>query len=72
MNGKYMGENDIRRFNSFLVGAGYNISTLAAIMGMSRATLSSRINGHTDFTRREMEEIATLFGKDASEIFFTA
>ena len=31
-----------------------------------------RFNGKTDFARREMEQIAAIFGKDAKEIFFAA
>lgn len=68
----YMNEEDIRRFNSYLVAAGYNIGTLAEKIGMSRATLSSRINGKTDFARSEMEKIAEILGRKPEEIFFVA
>ena len=68
--GEYMSESDTRRFNSFLVASGYNIGTLAADIGVSRATLSSRVNGRTDFSRREMEKIAKILGHTPTEIFF--
>ena len=72
MKNTYMKEEDTRRFNGLMVAAGYSIGSLADKLGMSRATLSSRINGKTDFARREMEQIAAIFGKDAKEIFFAA
>ncbi len=67
---RYMSELDARRFNGFLVAAGYNVGTLANNIGVSRATLSSRINGKTDFSRCEMEKIAKLFHRRPEEIFF--
>ena len=69
MKDKYMRAEDTRRFNSFLVAAGYNIGQLAEEIGMSRATLSSRINGKTDFARSEMEKIAAILGRRPEEIF---
>lgn len=72
MKGKYMRAEDTRRFNSFLVAAGYNIGQLAEEIGMSRATLSSRINGKSDFARSEMEKIAAILGHRPEEIFFAA
>ena len=72
MKSRYMNEEDTRRFNSFLVAAGYNIGSLAEEIGMSRATLSSRINGKTDFARSEMEKIASILVHRPEEIFFAA
>lgn len=72
MKGEYMRAEDTRRFNGFMVAAGYNIGRLAKEIGMSRATLSSRINGKSDFTRSEMEEIAAILGRSPEEIFFAA
>lgn len=72
MKNEYMKAEDTRRFNSFLVAAGYNIGQLAEEIGMSRATLSSRINGKTDFARSEMEKIAAILGRRPEEIFFAA
>ena len=72
MKGKYMRAEDTRRFNGFMVAAGYNIGRLAEEIGVSRATLSSRINGRSDFTRSEMEEIAAILGRSPEEIFFAA
>ena len=72
MKDRYMKAEDTLCFNSFLVAAGYNIGTLAEEIGMSRATLSSRINGKTDFSRSEMERIASILGRRPEEIFFAA
>ncbi len=72
MKERYMKIEDTRRLNGFLVAAGYNIGTLAEKVGMSRATMSSRINGKTDFARSEMEKIADVLGRSPSEIFFNA
>lgn len=70
MKKNLMSCEDVRRFNSYLAAAGYNIGKLAKELGMSRATLSSRINGKTDFNRSEMEAISKKLGKTAAEIFF--
>lgn len=72
MGKKYMEPEDIRRFNSLLVAKGYNIGSLAKAIGMSRATLSSRINGKTDFSRSEMEKIAKALDSRPEKIFFAA
>lgn len=70
MADKYMKPEDVRRFNGFLAAAGYTIGSLAEELGMSRATLSSRINGKTDFARSEMEQIAKKLGHRPEDIFF--
>lgn len=40
--------------------AGYTQRTLAAAMGMSKNTLSSKINGKSQFNSREIERICDL------------
>ena len=70
MKDAYMKTEDTRRINGLIVSKGYNIGSLAEKIGMSRATLSSRINGKTDFARSEMEKIANVLGCKPEDIFF--
>ncbi len=58
------------RVKSYIVGAGYNITTLAAAIGMSRESLSARISGKVDFGRSEMNAIARVLKVLPQEIFF--
>lgn len=66
----YMSAEDTNRFKSYMVGAGYNMTSLARAVGMSREMLSFRINGKVDFGRKEMNKISEQLNKPASEIFF--
>ena len=66
----YMTEENTRKVKSYIVGAGYTISSLLKAIGMTRESLSSRVNGKTDFSRREMSAIADKLGKKPEEIFF--
>ena len=50
----YLTEMEARKLKASIVEAGLDIGELAQKMQMSRSTLSARINGKTDFTRREM------------------
>lgn len=72
MNNKYMNTNEINHIKSLIVGAGYNITSLASAVGMGREVLSTRINGKTDFSRHEMNKIAKVLKKEPKDIFFTA
>ena len=67
---QYMNEEDTRRLKSYIVAAGYNITSLAKRINMGRECLSSRINGKIDFGRSEMMEIATVLGESPEKIFF--
>jgi len=67
---EYMSESETRHFNSILAAEGYSIGELAKDIGVSRATLSSRVNGKTDFGRCEMEKIAKILNRSPAEIFF--
>lgn len=66
----YMSKDDIRRFNSYMVKAGYNITTLAQTLKMSRNKLSSRVNGRTDWTRTEMEAVGQALHESPRVIFY--
>lgn len=65
-----MSEHDIKRFKSYMAGAGFNISTLAHAIGMKRESLSNRINGKIDFSRSEMIIISKKLQALPQEIFF--
>lgn len=67
---QYMSEKDTLRLKSYMVAAGYNISSLAKRINMGRECLSSRINGKIDFGRSEMMEIAAVLGESPEKIFF--
>ncbi len=71
MKNAYMTDEEIRRLKSYVVGAGYTVSSLADKIGMSRVSLSSRVNGKIDFGRTEMNAIARVLEKKPEEIFFT-
>lgn len=59
-----------RKLKSLIVKAGLDMSQTAEMMKMSRATLSGRINGKTDFSRVEMENFAKIVNESPSFIFF--
>lgn len=65
-----MTDSDIRRLNSFVAGAGFNTTTLAKAVGMSRSTLTKKRKGEVDFTKSEMKKIANLIGAKPATIFF--
>ena len=66
----YMTVEDTRKIKSYIVGAGYTISSLSNAIGMTRESLSSRINGKIDFSRMEMAAIADKLKKKPEDIFF--
>lgn len=70
MNKPYLTTSETRYIKSVIVGAGYNISSLASAIGMGREILSARINGKTDFSRHEMTDIAKVLNKKPQDIFF--
>ena len=66
----YMTIEDRNRFKSYMVGAGYNITTLSKAIGMSREMLSVRISGKVDFGRTEMNKIASVLNISPIILFF--
>lgn len=70
MKNTYLTTSETRYIKSVIVGAGYNITSLASAIGMGREILSARINGKTDFSRREMNDIAKVLHKRPQDIFF--
>lgn len=69
MQGPYLSEADTRRIKAAIIGAGHTISTVAYELHMSRATLSAKVNGRSDFSRSEMEAIAHLLKMPPGQIF---
>lgn len=67
---KYLTENETNSIKSLIVKKGLDIGLVAKKMNMSRATLSSRVNGKTDFTRSEMEQFAKIISAKPEMIFF--
>ncbi len=69
--GKYMTLNETRKIKACFAEAGYSIASIAPKAKMTRETLSSRVNGKTDFLRSEMIRIAKILNKRPEEIFLS-
>lgn len=69
MPAPYLTHADTLRIKAAIVGAGHNIGSLSKAINMSRETLSSKINGRSDFSRSEMEKISRILGIPPGEIF---
>lgn len=67
---KYLSDSQKRKILSHVVNAGYNITTLAKAIGMTRESLSARMNGKVDFSRTEMESISACLEEKPEDIFF--
>lgn len=70
MQNTYMTSDETNRFKSYMVREGYNITSLASAIGMSREMLSMRISGKVDFGRKEMNSIAKTLNVSPEIIFF--
>lgn len=62
---RYLTENETNSIKSLIVKRGLDIGLVAKKMNISRATLSSRVNGKTDFTRTEMEKFSEIIDAKA-------
>lgn len=67
---KYLSDSQKRKIMSHVVNGGYNITTLAKAIGMTRESLSARMNGKVDFSRAEMESISACLEEKPEDIFF--
>ncbi len=65
-----MEKNMRDKLRGLIIGSGKSMEAVAREMGITRQTLSTRINGRKDFTLGEMKRFAASVGKDAKEIFF--
>lgn len=70
MKNVYMTEEEKNRFKGYMVSKGYNFTSLAKEIGMSRESLSLRASGKVDFGRKEMNKIADVLNVEPSKIFF--
>ncbi len=67
---KYLTKEESCWVKSYFARKGLSISAVAKKIGMSRESLSARVNGTTDFERKEMVEIALVLEASPEEIFF--
>ena len=71
-----MGGDGVFNRNAFrakVVGAGMTLSSLAAEIGISPATLNRKMSGDSDFTRLEIQHIRMILRmtpEEADAIFF--
>lgn len=70
MKNTYMTLEETNRVKSYMVRAGYNITSLAETIGISREMLSARLAGKVDFGRAEMNNIADALKVPPDVIFF--
>lgn len=62
-----------RLFRAKVIEKGFTLTQIAAKIGISEATLSRKVNGISDFTRKEIYAIVhilTLERDDVDRIFF--
>lgn len=50
--------------------ADFTIEKLAEMIGLKAYSLSRRINGHIDFSEKEITSICSLLNKTPTELFF--
>lgn len=68
------------RFSSSIVSAvraemgrqGKKLNELVAPLGLSWPTISSRLNGHTEFTMSELDKVASFLGINAYDLIDSA
>ncbi len=70
MRNTYMTSEETNKVKSYMVRAGYNITSLAETIGISREMLSARLSGKVDFGRTEMNNIAAALNIPPDVIFF--
>lgn len=64
---------DRNRLKAELVLRGENIEGLAKVLGISKSSAYRKINGESEFSRKEIEEVLSFLGISAEEgcqIFF--
>lgn len=70
MKKTYMTQPEKNKVRSYMALAGYNITSLAQAIGMSREMLSQRLSGNVDFGRVEMLNISKELNAPPEDIFF--
>jgi DNA-binding Xre family transcriptional regulator len=61
---------DERAFNAILAMRGSTRAEAAEVMGMNSATLFRKINGKSDFYRKEITKFCKFYRVNPNEIFF--
>lgn len=57
----------------YMKKSGHSRETIAKELGITERTLSSKLNGHAEFTHTEIQKLATacnLAGSDILSVFF--
>lgn len=57
---------DKNKFNSAVAGVGLTHYELAKLVGMSKNTLSNKLNGHSCFNTKEIDDICNVLGIESS------
>ena len=61
---------DVNEFNSAIVKKGDNAEKAAKIMDMNPATLYRKMNGKSDFYRKEISKFCKYYNVNPNQIFF--
>jgi transcriptional regulator with XRE-family HTH domain len=70
--GKFLSEQQSNFLKSLIMREGLEIGSMAQKMGISRSSLSMKLNGRADFSRKEMESFAIIVKEKPQQIFFAA
>lgn len=64
---------DSKKFKAELIIKGKNMKDIANVLGINEATLYRKVNGNSDFYRREIQIICNYLDiEDPSDIFFNS
>lgn len=64
---------DYKKFKAELIIKGKNMKDVANVLGINEATLYRKVNGCSDFYRREIQLICNYLDiEDPSDIFFNS
>lgn len=58
------------KLKSAIVGSGKSFEEVARLAEMPMTTFSRKVNGHSDFTETEIENICKILEKSPTDIFF--
>lgn len=61
---------DVKKFNAAIALKGETQKDAAKIMGINQATLYRKVNGISDFYRKEIDLFCAHYEASANEIFF--
>lgn len=72
MSTTYMSDGDVKRIKGMMVTAGFNVMSLAPIMGWGEATAYRKMNGKADWSKTEMKRFGEIVGQEPARIFFAS